>query len=643
MFDKDAQNDLQTEGYEKREKRELARNQTSTKMILDFTKLLEATNELIQNKTASNFSKSVTCVQGPAGPKGANGDRGIQGPPGERGYNGTKGDRGAPGPRGIKGDPGDVMKSKDAPPKITTHPPKIIFINEGANLTLNCTAIGYPLPSVVWLKDNTTLLGTLLFPKRGKGMRLHFRKMTYDEKGRYTCVARNSVGMASFAVKIIFTVPPRRIDALKAIAYEGHTTYLQCPVDSYPPAKIRWMIPGHTVHNEDMSVVNNTLKIKHVKKEHERVYLCQGTNDFGSTFTALSVRVKTEAGPKFKEKPPISKGVFRFQKVAVNCVATGDPVPTITWTKQDQRQSTTQETRAELMIKSFDVFDEGNYTCTAENFLGTKVVAVIKLYLMHCPSLAPPINGHVVGLNKGSDDVMIFACHQGTQIIGPEIRVCQRNATWTGRPTYCIGDILDKEGSMILKGYNEYRESLLNFLKAVQTTIYSTWKLCYRASKDGWSAFNFHGACGNKRSTVTIVQVGPYIFGGYSDIKFGEPVNVTIMSYTRRGYRRNTRNCHRSSKAFIFSLKNKDNLPPFQSQPFQNYGNAICADLSEGAEFSEDLKISNFANSNVESTSSLGYTYKPPSGYDYGQSKTKALLAGSASFSPDEIEVFFEE
>ena len=74
---------------------------------------------------------------------------------------------------------------------------------------------------------------------------------------------------------------------------------------------------------------------------------------------------------------------------------------------------------------------------------------------------------------------------------------------------------------MILKGCNESRESLLNFLKPVQTTLFSTWKLCYRASKDGWSAFNFHGACGNKRTTVTIVQVGPYIFGGYSDIKFG--------------------------------------------------------------------------------------------------------------------------
>ena len=55
MFDKDAQNDLQTEGNEKREKRELKRNQTCTKMILDFIKLLEVTNKLVCIKQGSIY------------------------------------------------------------------------------------------------------------------------------------------------------------------------------------------------------------------------------------------------------------------------------------------------------------------------------------------------------------------------------------------------------------------------------------------------------------------------------------------------------------------------------------------------------------------------------------------------------------
>ena len=632
---------LKEQEHERREKRELEsmKNLTCEKMIHDFMKLLQLSDRLIKNKTDTNVVKSTLCLPGPAGPKGSQGERGPQGPRGEQGYKGIKGDRGALGPRGMKGDPGDTV-SMEAPPTITTHPPKTIFINEGANLTLKCTATGYPLPSVVWLKDNATLLGTSLFLKRGKEISLHFTRMTYDKKGMYTCVARNSVGMASFDVKIIFKVPPSRVKSVEQITYKGNTINLKCPVDSYPPAKIRWVQPGYQLLDEDVSIVNNILKIKNAKKKDEGIYLCEGKNNFGSTFTALSVRVKKEVAPTFQEKPPTSKGVFRHQKVAVSCVATGDPMPIITWTKRDLRQSIPQETRAELIINSFGISDEGNYTCIAENDLGSKTVAVIKLYLIHCPRLAPPVNGHVNSLNVGSNDVMVFSCNQGTQMIGPEIRVCQRNATWTGRLTYCIGDILDKEGSMILKGYNEYRESLLNFLKAVQTTIYSTWKLCYRASKDGWSAFNFHGACGNRSSTVTIAKVRQFIFGGYSDKKFGEPVHE---SRNRYGYRSDSRNCYRSSKAFIFSLKNKDNLPPFQSHPYQNYGYTICADASKGAEFGQDIKISDFANSNIRSSSSLGYTYRPPTSYGHDQARTKVLLAGTANFSPDEIEVFFEE
>ena len=63
--------------------------------------------------------------------------------------------------------------------------------------------------------------------------------------------------------------------------------------------------------------------------------------------------------------------------------------------------------------------------------------------VIRCPRLANPINGHMVSLNEESSDVKIFACARGTQMIGPEIRVCQRNATWTGTTTYCESIFFD--------------------------------------------------------------------------------------------------------------------------------------------------------------------------------------------------------
>ena len=47
IFDKDAQSDFDSQANERRKKRELVGNQTCTKMLRDFTKLLEVTNKMV--------------------------------------------------------------------------------------------------------------------------------------------------------------------------------------------------------------------------------------------------------------------------------------------------------------------------------------------------------------------------------------------------------------------------------------------------------------------------------------------------------------------------------------------------------------------------------------------------------------------
>ena len=55
-----------------------------------------------------------------------------------------------------------------------------------------------------------------------------------------------------------------------------------------------------------------------------------------------------------------------------------------------------------------------------------------------------------------------------------------------------------------------------------------------------------------------------------------------------------------------------------------------------------DIYISNYASSNSDSFSHLGYTYSPPSGYSYNSTFAKTFLAGSHKFTPDEVETFYE-
>ena len=65
--------------------------------------------------------------------------------------------------------------------------------------------------------------------------------------------------------------------------------------------------------------------------------------------------------------------------------------------------------------------------------------------------------------------------------------------------------------------------SILNgeeaFIKQLQRWLgrKCKWNLCYRASRDGWRARDFHRLCDNKGPTVVLIKVNNYIFGGYTD------------------------------------------------------------------------------------------------------------------------------
>ena len=66
-----------------------------------------------------------------------------------------------------------------------------------------------------------------------------------------------------------------------------------------------------------------------------------------------------------------------------------------------------------------------------------------------------------------------------------------------------------------------YRAGLASFLAPVVGQIESKWKLCHNALANGWDSKIFHRNCDNKRHTVTIIEKKPYIFGGYTDIPWG--------------------------------------------------------------------------------------------------------------------------
>ena len=98
----------------------------------------------------------------------------------------------------------------------------------------------------------------------------------------------------------------------------------------------------------------------------------------------------------------------------------------------------------------------------------------------------------------------------------------------------------------------------------------------------------------------------------------------------------------RSVNAFLFSLKNKDNLEPFKAAVYRNSHRALYHYSGYGPTFGgHDLHISNNSNLNTNSYTDFGSTYQPPPGYTPGAANTQDLLAGTHHFTPSEVEVFY--
>ena len=75
--------------------------------------------------------------------------------------------------------------------------------------------------------------------------------------------------------------------------------------------------------------------------------------------------------------------------------------------------------------------------------------------------------------------------------------------------------------SVIVGNNSEYLANLTNWIKPRRSG--SDWKLCWRASRDGWDNNQFHSLCDEKGPTITIVKVGKYIFGGYTSLSWNTP------------------------------------------------------------------------------------------------------------------------
>ncbi|XP_068705889.1 uncharacterized protein [Montipora foliosa] len=176
--------------------------------------------------------------------------------------------------------------------------------------------------------------------------------------------------------------------------------------------------------------------------------------------------------------------------------------------------------------------------------------------------------------------------------------------------------------SVILSSDGFYLHHLAMFLSPVIGDD-SRWELCYRSSTHGTYDYRFHSNCDGKSNTVTIVKKNDFVFGGFTDIPWESPQNGYQFGATE--------------KAFIFSLRNAEELPPFKSN-VKNPSKAIRNHKFAGPTFGQnDILIDRHTWIWNSLFTNFGDNYIVPTGV---QNKS-TLLAGASKFKEDEVEVFF--
>ncbi|KAK3563805.1 hypothetical protein QTP86_034530, partial [Hemibagrus guttatus] len=161
----------------------------------------------------------------------------------------------------------------------------------------------------------------------------------------------------------------------------GNTVYFTCRAEGNPKPQITWLRNNNALNMQDDSRLNlledGTLMIQDTRETDQGVYQCMAKNVAGEVKTGeVTLRYfGTPSRPSFVIQPQNTE-VLVGESVTLECSATGQPHPRVTWTRGD-RSTLPSSPRISitpsggLYIQNVNQADGGQYTCYASNNIDT--------------------------------------------------------------------------------------------------------------------------------------------------------------------------------------------------------------------------------------------------------------------------------
>uniref|UniRef100_A0A7N8XSR5 Contactin 3a, tandem duplicate 2 n=1 Tax=Mastacembelus armatus TaxID=205130 RepID=A0A7N8XSR5_9TELE len=327
-------------------------------------------------------------------------------------------------------------------PKIEVNFPDNVPAAKGSTVTLECFALGNPVPEITWKRangvpfpskvkmkysnavleipsfqqDDTGGYECVAENKMGKNTatgRLAFygtesmlskilsvSALTLSDAGMYQCVAENKHGVIYFAAELMVLASPPDFtgNVLRALlkAKAGTTVTLECKPQAYPIASILWKKGNLPIHTNDRITLSpdGTLRLANVSKSDAGSYTCFARNRFGMSSTTGRLLV---TDPTRIIQGPVDMEIIVGESIVLPCQVASDPVLDVSFSwafnghliaKGDGHfELVGGRTAGDLMIRNIQLYHAGKYICVVDTDVES-LSAVAVLIVKGSPS--PP-------------------------------------------------------------------------------------------------------------------------------------------------------------------------------------------------------------------------------------------------------------
>ncbi|CAL4122656.1 unnamed protein product, partial [Meganyctiphanes norvegica] len=243
-----------------------------------------------------------------------------------------------------------------------------IQVREKSDVTLKCTAKGFPEPRIRWKREDGEMIVTntrqpvVVY----EGEELHLKSVSRTEMGAYLCIASNGVPPSvSKRITLEVEFPPQIHVPNQLVGVPtGDNVSIECFVEAYPKAISYWIRKDqmilksekhHTETYQSLYKIHMTMTVFNFSRSDNTTYKCVAKNSLGETEGDIKLN-EIYLPPKAKE---IRSGNSEREEVTYSIVSTKQREPLVQHGEINQGRG--EMPREERLPPIQQPFDPVNY------------------------------------------------------------------------------------------------------------------------------------------------------------------------------------------------------------------------------------------------------------------------------------------